>query len=240
MSSGLTLPRAGAEAWGGRSGQAGGRQPQGLGEQQRCREHLLPSLGHRCRAALEMRHVGTGVPASSPEDTLSWQALTVLPRQTLPPTPPSHLLRHSFGSPFTLHHSPTCSLPPRSARPAAWDSLSGHRGALSCPSGCAQTKAYATGSCEVPAAKRICAQWGINTHSRPRITLLLRTLDPQMPRLPKSGSILSLHEPPQFSPTKRRGHRPVHVAPPTFRQPWGGRGLGPGRLGVPDAFPGKS
>lgn len=118
MSSGLTLPRAGAEAWGGRSGQAGGQQPQGLGEQQRCREHLLPSLGHRCRVALEMRHVGTGVPASSPEDTLSWQALTVLPHQTLPPTPPSHLLCHSFGSPFTLHRSPTCSLPPRSARPA--------------------------------------------------------------------------------------------------------------------------
>lgn len=41
---------------------------------------------------------------SSPEDTLSWQALTVLPIQArLPPTPPSHLLCHSFRLP--LHAS---------------------------------------------------------------------------------------------------------------------------------------
>lgn len=97
MSSGLTLPRAGAEAWGGRSGQAGGRRPQGLGEQQRCRERLLPSLGHRCRAALETRHVGTGVPASSPEDTLSWQALTLSSpvRRSLPHHPATFSVTHS-------------------------------------------------------------------------------------------------------------------------------------------------
>lgn len=191
-----------------------------------------------------MWHVGSGVPASSPEVTLSWQALTLsspvrrsgphhpatfpsliwLPRHA---SSQSHLqsapskctwldllvTQHGTASPVIV----APSQPPRRMRPA---------------------KAYATGSCEVPAAKRICTQWGINTHSRPCNTLLLRTRDPQTPRL----LILSLHEHPRFSPTKHRGHRPAQVAPPTFRQPWGGRGLGlgPGRLGVPDAFPGKS
>ena len=58
---------------------------------------VRPSLGHRCRAALETRHVGTGVPASSPEDTLSWQALTLSSpvRRSLPHHPATFSVTHS-------------------------------------------------------------------------------------------------------------------------------------------------
>lgn len=125
-------------------------------------------LGHRCRAALEMRHVGTGVPASSPEGhTGPGKPWTVLPiRRSLP----HHPATFSVTIRLPLHASSQSHLQsaPSSARPGrGMHSLSGHRGASAAWAWMRPDKAYATGSCEVPAAKRICAQWGINTHSRP-------------------------------------------------------------------------
>lgn len=108
-SSGLTLPgqerRPDPRAWGGRSGQAGGRRPQRSGEQQTCREHLPPHQGHRHCTAPETWRVGSGVLTVSPEVTLYWpRPVPVLPWM-LPPTPPSHLLvphsapRHASSQP---------------------------------------------------------------------------------------------------------------------------------------------
>lgn len=171
--------------------------------------------------------MGTGVPASSPEDTLSWQALTVLPHQTFPPTPPSHLLCHSFGSPSRFIAVPPAVCPLGSARPArhgtaspvivvpsaAWADAPRQKPMQQGPARCHKLPAF--------------AHRGINTHSLSYHPALEDTrpsdaqtaevrLDSKPPRTPH-GSV-----------PQHRGHRPVHVAPPTFRQPWGGRGLGPG------------
>lgn len=140
--------------------------------------------------------------------------------------------------PVTLHCSPTCSLPPQSARGwICWSRGTGQPCWSLCPSQLPRRMRPDKSLCN-RVLRGASSQAHLHTvghqHSQlPSITLLLGTLDPQTPRLPTSGSLLSLHEPPQFSPTQRPGTA-------TFQQPQGGCGLGPGRLGVPDAFPGKS
>lgn len=64
----MTLLRAGAEAWGGDLGRQEGSNPRGWGAaEMQGASSALP--GSQVPVALGDAHVGTGVPASSPEDT---------------------------------------------------------------------------------------------------------------------------------------------------------------------------
>lgn len=129
-----------------------------------------PSAPAGSQAPCSPGDVARGV--RSPEVTLSWPR----PVPVLPSDAPSHTTRPpscpSFGSPSHFVAAPPAVCPLEAhvagfAGHAARGSLAGHCGPHSCPGGCVQTKAYATGSFGAPAAKCICTQWGTNTHSRP-------------------------------------------------------------------------
>lgn len=111
---------------------------------------------------------------------------TVLASPDHPPhQTPSHTTQPPSLSlirlPLHVHRSPTCSLPPRSARPARHGTAPGHRGALSCPSGCAQTKPMHRVLRGASSQAQTAHSGALNTHSRPCITLLLRTLTLRCP-----------------------------------------------------------
>lgn len=110
------------------------------------------------------------------------------------------------------------------------------------------TEAYKAGSCEGAGSQEHLCTVEHQHPQLPFVTLHLGTLNPQTPRSPKSGLILTRHEPPQFSPSKHTGRSLVHMAPPTVWWPWGGRGLGAGGasksqilfLGSPESLPADS
>lgn len=83
------------------------------------------------------------------------------------------------------------------------------------------------------AAETTFRQWSINTQLCPLSHRTRGHSDSQMPRLPKSGPILTPCQPPQFRSSKHSGCSQGHVTPPTlwWWQPWGGRGLGAGGRG---------
>lgn len=147
--------------------------------------------------------------------------------------------------PVTLHRSPTCSLPPGSARGwFCWSRGMGQPRRSLWPSQLPRRMHPDKSLCN-RVLRGASSQAHFHTvghqHSQPpSITLLLGPLDPQTPRLPLPGSLLSLHEPPRFSPTRRPGTA-------TFQQPQGGCGLGRGALesqmlflGSPESLPADS